>query len=97
MIIVTSVRKGTPGTTHASRTGIGFGNHNPKKSNVLFTAGLVFDSIVDQKAIYKDRKEFKEQVMIPALAKAGSKNPLGMANTLFPWLLKEGKVVEIKG
>jgi hypothetical protein len=97
MIIVTSVRNTLPGTDHNGRKGTGFGNHSISKSNVLFAFDAVFDKLTADKAIYKDRKEFKEQVMIPAFTKAGSKNPTGMANTIFPMILKEGKIVEIKG
>jgi hypothetical protein len=94
MIIVTS-RKTTPaGTNHNGRKGIGFGNHT-NKSNVLFAFDAVFDKLTEDKAVYKDRKEFKEQVMIPAFTKAGSKNPTGMAHTIFPMILKEGKILEV--
>jgi hypothetical protein len=96
MIIVTS-RKTTPaGVNHNGRTGTGFGNHSANKSNVLFAFDAVFDKLTEDKAVYKDRKEFKEQVMIPAFTKAGSKNPTGMANTIFPIILKEGKILEVK-
>lgn len=96
MIIVTSIRNAEPGTNHHGRKGIGFGNHMSKRSNVLFVFDAVFDKLTASKSVYKDRKEFKEQVMIPAFTKAGSKNPIGMSNTIFPMILKEGKILEIK-
>ena len=95
MIIVTSIRNTEPGTNHHGRKGIGFGNHT-NRSNVLFAFDAVFDKLTASKSVYKDRNEFKEQVMIPAFTKVGSKNPIGMANTIFPMILKEGKIVEIK-
>jgi hypothetical protein len=96
MIVVTS-RKTTPsGTKHTNGvTGVGFGNHLATKSNVMFAFDAVFDKLTEDKAVYKDRKEFKEQVMIPAFTKAGSKNPKAMANTIFTMILKEGKVIEV--
>lgn len=95
MIVVTSKRKIHPGTDHYGRKGVGFGNHSARKSNVLFVFDAVFDKLTEDKAVYTDRKEFKEQVMIPAFEKAGSKNPKGMADTIFPMILKEGKILEI--
>lgn len=96
MIIVTSKKVIPPGTDHYGRKGVGFGNHSVSKSNVLYAFDAVFDKLTEDKAVYKDRKEFKEQVIIPAFTKAGSSNPKGMANTIFPMILKEGKIVEIK-
>ena len=95
MIVVTSRKTIPAGTNHNGRKGIGFGNHLATKSNVLFAFDAVFDKLTEDKAVYKDRKEFKEQVMIPAFTKAGSKNPKAMANTIFTMILKEGKVIEV--
>ena len=96
MIIVTSVKTTPAGTLHnGGIVGIGFGNHNPKKSDVLFTFDLLFQKLTETKAIYSSKKEFMDEVMIPAFTKAGSSNPKSMANHIYGQIRKEGKVVEL--
>lgn len=95
MIVITSLQKGQPGSNLYGRTGIGFGNHNPIKGDVLFTADLIMNKFFEDKAVFKNRKELKEEVIIPALTKAGSKNPKGMANMYFGWWKKEGRLIEV--
>lgn len=95
MIVVTSLRKGTPGTRLYGRTGVGFGNHSVSKSNVLFAFDLVADKLLEEKAIFQDKKSLMEEILIPAFEKAGSKNPKAMATNIYGWWLKEGKLVEV--
>ena len=95
MIIITSLKKGKPGIELYGRTGIGYGNHNPAKSDVLFTADLIMEKFFEGKAVFSDRKELKEEVIIPALTKAGSKNTKSMSNMYFGWWKKEGRLIEV--
>lgn len=95
MIVVTALRKGQPGTNLYGRKGVGFGNHSVTKSNVLYAFDLVSDKLLEEKAIFQDKKELMEEILIPAFTKAGSKNPKAMATNIYGWWLKEGKVVEV--
>jgi hypothetical protein len=95
MIIITSLKKGKPGIELYGRKGVGFSNHDPAKGDILFTANLVMDKFFEEKAVFKDRKELKEEVLIPALTKAGSKNPKAMSNMYFGWWKKEGRLIEV--
>ena len=95
MIVVTNERSTKPGTDHYGVKGIGYRNHDPKRSTVLHTFDILLDEMTQTKSIFTDRKSFKEEVMIPAFERAGSKNPKSMANTIFPMLLKEKKIIEV--
>lgn len=95
MIIITALKSGPAGVELYGRKGVGFGNHNASNGDVLFTADLVMSKFFESKAVFKDRKELKEEVIIPALTKAGSKNPKSMANMYFGWWKKEGRLIEV--
>lgn len=95
MIVVTNERSTQPGTDHNGIKGTGYRNHNPKRSKILHTFDILFDEMTQEKSIFSDRKSIKEQVIIPAFERAGSTNPKAMANTIFPMLLKEKKIIEV--